>query len=79
MAYLGSGGHAVFQFHAIAQSLEGFFIWFAFDLNPIRFRGFVLGIADPVLQSPVIGQNQQAFAVFVQTASGIDPGYINEF
>ena len=35
------------------------------------------GVGQPLLQSPVAGQQEQAFAVRVQAARGVDPGDID--
>ena len=45
----------------------------ALDLHPVGLGQLVLGVGNPRLQLAIIGQQQQAFAVSVQSPGRVDP------
>ncbi|MCY1437708.1 hypothetical protein D9M71_538810 [compost metagenome] len=60
-------GRPIVQFHAIAQALQLLVARLAFHLHPVGLGQLVLGVGDARLQPAIIGQQQQAFAVAVQS------------
>ena len=65
-------GWPVLQSNLPAQSLKLRGVWRSLHLNQVTFVHTLLRIRDSVLQSAVIGQQQQAFAVPVQAPGRID-------
>jgi hypothetical protein len=51
-------------------------IRYAFHLYPIGSGVLELRVCEAVLQGTVIGQQHQAFTIFVQTADGVDCRYL---
>ncbi|MNR33703.1 hypothetical protein D3C85_1513960 [compost metagenome] len=50
----------------------------AFHLHPVGLGQLVLGVGDACLQLPIVGQQQQAFAVTVQPARRINSWHVDE-
>ena len=62
----------VAEVDAVAQRGERGLGRRAFDLRPIDLRELVARVRDARLQRAVVGQQQQAFAVGVEPARGVD-------
>jgi len=71
-AHPGRQRHAIFEFNPPAPLLQIRCAGGAFDLYPVGFPQFVAGLGQAGLQRAVIGEQQQPFAVTIQTAGGID-------
>jgi len=68
----------VAQRQAVAQLLQGLVIRHALKLRPVGFPGGAARIAEARLQGAVVGQQEQALAVVVQAACGIDSRHRDE-
>ena len=77
---LGPGGprHSVLEPHPAPQRRETGFPGFTLDLHQIGLGQLEARIRDPGLQSPVVAQQQQALAVAVEPACGIDARPVDE-
>jgi uncharacterized protein with GYD domain len=67
------GGQAVVELHALAQRLERFVRWLAFDLGLVDLRNAVARVCQPVRKRSVVGQKQRARRVGVQPSDRDDP------
>ncbi len=61
-----------FDDNARAEFLQGGFVDFPIDLRPVGARVVIFGVEESGVQSGFIGEQQQAFAVAVESAEGID-------
>ena len=52
-------------------------VYSAFNLDPIRARMFEARVSQAMLQTAVIGKEQQAFAVVVEASGSIDSGHLD--
>jgi len=69
---------AVGKVDPFGQRPKGLVVRLALDLDPVGLGLFETGVAQPVLDATVVGQNQQSLAVPIQPASRIDAGDRNE-
>jgi len=44
----------------------------AFKLNPVLFVSLCVGVADQVLQRPVVGEQQESFGILIESARGVN-------
>lgn len=71
-------GRAVLQHDALSQPVERGGIGIALDLHEIGFRQLELRVRDPRLETTVVGQQQQPFAIAVEPPRRIDARHIDE-
>src|ERR1700722_4030849 len=67
----------VTETHAFAQLIECRGRRRAFYLRPVHLFYLVLGFRDARLQDAVVGEQQQALAVGIEAAGGIDASYVD--
>ena len=65
---------AVGELHAAAQLLERRVVGHALDLDPVRARMAFFRIGQTMVEPAVVGEQQQALAVVIEAARGIDSG-----
>ena len=70
-------GHAVLQENATTELIELPLVGFAVHLDPISLFKLEFGAGELSLITAIIGQEEQALAVRVQTACGVNAGFIN--
>src|SRR5690554_263938 len=70
----GWAGRAVLQHQACLQGAQCFVVDLAFNLCPICFCEIEARVADMLLGSAAVGQQQQAFRILVESASRINVG-----
>ena len=69
---VGGQGHAVIEHHAAAKLRELFITRFAFDLNGVSLARLGFRIGETLHQRAFVGEQQQSFAVVVETARRIN-------
>ena len=74
----GRGGGPVLQHYAGNERLELLPRRLPFDLSPVGLERFCRRLADPGLEAPIVGQQQQSFAVEVEAPGGIDRSVSDE-
>lgn len=68
---LGGRGFAIFQDDSLAQLFQSLRVWFPLHLGPIGLEQLVAGVTDTVLQGAIVGEQNQPFAVPIQSACGV--------
>ena len=71
-ANLGRSSHAILKSNASPELLECRSSGNLFYLSPVDLRCLSLGRSESMLKLTVIGEDQEAFGVFVQSTSRID-------
>jgi hypothetical protein len=76
----GRQGADVLDGYPLAQELQGLGPGggVAFDLHPVAAPVAKAGIGEPLLESTVTGQQQQAFAVGIEAAGGIHRRHVDQ-
>jgi hypothetical protein len=59
---------SVLKSNAGSQPVNDFIADLSLNLNPVGFPYFMFGISDSLLQTAIIGQNQQALRIIVESA-----------
>ncbi len=70
-------GGAILERDPLLQACDLFCLWNSFDLYQVGFPGFIAWVAEALLQLAIVGEQQQSFAVAVESAGGIDCGDVD--
>jgi hypothetical protein len=75
----GRARAAIVEVHATAQFFQRFGIRLTFDLRPVGLGQFVFRFGNAGLQGPIVGEQQQTFAVVVEPTGRAYPWHADEF
>jgi len=68
--YFGGSGGPIFQYQSMSKFLDFWFFQDTFDFHEVCFMDMVCGVKAGLCNITVIGKQEQAFAIIVQTSDG---------